>query len=127
MDTETQDATIAETAEACLLSFNKCLELFAVLPPQQQSAVEDQLGRFSIWTANIGVFSHYRASLDYRLRGVADVQRLVSGLLRTLNEHIHECKKLAMTFLSKVRSNFYRGRFITSGLFRSSRRNHQPC
>lgn len=93
METEKQDATIAETAGACLQSFNKCLALFAVLPSQQQSAVEDQLGRFSIWAANIGVFAPFRASLDYRLHGVADVQRLVRGLLRTLNEHIQQCKK----------------------------------
>jgi hypothetical protein len=87
------ETTITEIAEACLVSFNKCLELFTILPPQQQSAVEDQLGRFSIWTANIGVFETYRASLDYRLRGVADVQRLVRGLLRTLNEHIQDCER----------------------------------
>lgn len=99
MDIDMQDATIAEMAEACLLSFNKCLKRFAVLPPQHQSAVEDQLGRFSIWSANIGVFSRYRASLDYRLRGVADVQRLVRGLLWTLNEHIQECKKPPMPIL----------------------------
>ncbi|QKX61259.1 uncharacterized protein TRUGW13939_08407 [Talaromyces rugulosus] len=86
MEIEAQGATITDTAEACLLSFNKCLDLFAVLPPQQRSAVEDQLGRFLI----IDVFASYRASLDYRLRGVADVQQLVRGLLRTLNEHIQE-------------------------------------
>jgi hypothetical protein len=92
METEQQNGTIAEDAGICLHSFNECLAHFALLPPQQQSGIEDQLGRFSIWTSNIGVFAPTRASLDYRLRGVADLHRLVRGLLRTLNEHIQRCE-----------------------------------
>jgi hypothetical protein len=92
METGQQNGTIAEGAERCLISFNECFAHFALLPPRQQSAIEDQLGRFSIWTSNIGVFAPTRASLDYRLRCVADLHRLVRGLLWTLNEHIQRCE-----------------------------------
>ncbi|KAK2787325.1 hypothetical protein FQN53_005484 [Emmonsiellopsis sp. PD_33] len=83
-----EGSTIAESAAKCLESFNECLANFSLLPPRQQSGIEDQLGRFSIWTSNIGVFASTRSSLDYRLRDVEDVHRLVQGLLWILNEHI---------------------------------------
>ncbi|KAK2811629.1 hypothetical protein FQN50_001971 [Emmonsiellopsis sp. PD_5] len=83
-----EGSTIAGSAGKCLESFNECLANFSLLPPRQQSGIEDQLGRFSIWTSNIGVFASTRASLDYRLRDVEDVHRLVQGLLWILNEHI---------------------------------------
>ncbi|KAK2795635.1 hypothetical protein FQN51_000392 [Onygenales sp. PD_10] len=86
-----EGSTIAESAGKCLESFNECLANFSLLPPRQQSGIEDQLGRFSIWTSNIGVFASTRASLDHRLRDVEDVHRLVQGLLWILNEHIQRC------------------------------------
>ncbi|KAF3402316.1 hypothetical protein DPV78_003647 [Talaromyces pinophilus] len=82
--------TIEESAGICRQSFNKCLAYFDMLSPKQQSAIEDQLGRFSIWAFSIGVFASYRASLDYRLRGVDEIQRLIRRLLQTLDEHIQQ-------------------------------------
>ncbi|KAK2773562.1 hypothetical protein FQN52_004541 [Onygenales sp. PD_12] len=86
-----EGSTIAESAGKCLKSFNECLAHFSLVPPRQQSGIEDQLGRFSIWTSNIDVFASTRASLDYRLRDVEDVHSLVQGLLWILNEHIQRC------------------------------------
>ncbi|CBF78542.1 hypothetical protein AN7362.2 [Aspergillus nidulans FGSC A4] len=85
-----QDATISQCANICLQSFNDCLAQFHLLSPRQQSAVDDQLGRFSIWVSNIGVFAPTRGSLDYRLREAPDIQRLVRRLLRTLNDYIQQ-------------------------------------
>ncbi|KAL4993932.1 hypothetical protein BDV10DRAFT_189510 [Aspergillus recurvatus] len=90
METVWQDATISESAKICLQSFNDCLAQFHLLSPRQQSAVDDQLGRFSIWVSNIGVFAPTRGSLDYRLREAPDIQRLVRRLLRTLNDYIQQ-------------------------------------
>ncbi|KAL4988122.1 hypothetical protein BDW68DRAFT_159782 [Aspergillus falconensis] len=90
METVWQDATISECAKICLQSFNDCLTQFHLLSPRQQSAVDDQLGRFSIWVSNIGVFAPTRGSLDYRLREAPDIQRLVRRLLRTLNDYIQQ-------------------------------------
>ncbi|KAL4746082.1 hypothetical protein BDW72DRAFT_185676 [Aspergillus terricola var. indicus] len=90
METMWQDATISQCAKICLQSFNDCLAQFHLLSPRQQSAVDDQLGRFSIWVSNIGVFAPTRGSLDYRLREAPDIQRLVRRLLRTLNDYIQQ-------------------------------------
>ncbi|KAL4781274.1 hypothetical protein BJX76DRAFT_335882 [Aspergillus varians] len=88
MDTPWQNGTISECANICLESFNGCLAHFGLLLPREQSAIEDQLGRFSIWAHNIGVFAPTRGSLDYRLRDASDIQRLMRRLLRTLNDHV---------------------------------------
>ncbi|PYH93865.1 Annexin [Aspergillus ellipticus CBS 707.79] len=64
------------------------MEHSKALGAREQSSIEDQLGRFSIWTSNIGVFATRRASLDYRLRAIPDVQRLVIALLDALNIHL---------------------------------------
>ncbi|KAL2844258.1 hypothetical protein BJX68DRAFT_269784 [Aspergillus pseudodeflectus] len=80
--------SIAETARACLDAFQHCLEHTKQHNPRSHSSLEDQLGRFSIWASSIGAFAPRRASLDHRLRMASDVQRLVYGLLQTLNEHL---------------------------------------
>ncbi|KAL4881690.1 hypothetical protein BJY04DRAFT_56397 [Aspergillus karnatakaensis] len=82
------DATIAKTAGACLQAINRCLEQSQALNQRQQSLLEDQRGRFSIWASNTGAFAPRRASLDHRLRMAPDVQRLVRGLLQALNDHL---------------------------------------
>ncbi|KAL3472857.1 hypothetical protein BJX99DRAFT_234764 [Aspergillus californicus] len=91
MDPDLQDTSLAERARQCLLSFNECQARSTCLLPQAQAAIEDQVGRFSIWASNIGVFAATRASLDYRLREAEDVQRLIFGLLKTLDESIQQC------------------------------------
>ncbi|KAE8141517.1 hypothetical protein BDV38DRAFT_278873 [Aspergillus pseudotamarii] len=88
MEKERRVPTIAEAAETCLRSFNECLGQLKILDAREQLLLEDQLGRFSIWASNIGAFAPRRASLDHRLRLAPDVQRLVRGLLQTLNDHI---------------------------------------
>ncbi|KAL2843939.1 hypothetical protein BJY01DRAFT_215324 [Aspergillus pseudoustus] len=82
--------SIAQTASACLEALNRCLKLEHNTRGDStvHSYFEDQIGRFSIWSSSIGAFAPRRASLDYRLRMVPDVQRLVRGLLQTLNDHL---------------------------------------
>uniref|UniRef100_A0A093VD80 Serine/threonine-protein phosphatase n=2 Tax=Talaromyces marneffei PM1 TaxID=1077442 RepID=A0A093VD80_TALMA len=55
------------------------------------SRVEDQFARFSLWTANIGVFASGRASLDHRLREAQEVHEVITGLLEVLDDRIQEC------------------------------------
>jgi hypothetical protein len=92
MEKERADVTIEESARACRQSFDECLLHSDKLSPKQLYSIEDQLGRFSIWAFNSGALASYRASLDYHLRGVADVQRLVRRLLQTLEENIQQCE-----------------------------------
>ncbi|KAL4903147.1 hypothetical protein BDW74DRAFT_156725 [Aspergillus multicolor] len=90
MEVVWQDGSISECAKLCLQLFNQCLDQFYLLSPKQQSEIDDQFGRFSIWLSNIGVFAPTRGSLDYRLREAPDIQRLVRRLLRTLNDQIQQ-------------------------------------
>ncbi|KAH7380831.1 hypothetical protein BKA64DRAFT_630742 [Cadophora sp. MPI-SDFR-AT-0126] len=49
---------------------------------------EEQLARFSIWAANIGMFANGHASLDYRLRDSWEAKKLMLDLLGSLKNYI---------------------------------------
>lgn len=87
-----QSAPISAQARLCLVSFQQCLQRATSLDTQRYSNLEDQMARFSIWTSNMAVFATPRACMDYRVREVPDVQRLVLGLLGVLEGRIQECK-----------------------------------
>ncbi|KAI0543077.1 hypothetical protein GGR58DRAFT_450631 [Xylaria digitata] len=91
MKMESPQTTISMGARKCIASFEQCLEQTSTLDPQRQSSLEDEFGRFSIWTFNIGVFAKGRASMDHRLREAPDVQRLVLGILDVLNRRVKQC------------------------------------
>lgn len=98
MGTESwKTVTLAESANLCLESFTKCLSRFGHLTVREQSAIEDQIGQFSIWSSNIGIFAAAKSSLDYRLCNAAQVQRLLRRLLRILNDHIERRNIIVMT------------------------------
>ena len=82
--------TIADAARLCLASFQQCLQQSACISPRVISLVEDQLARFSLWTANIGVFASGRASLDHRLREALEVHEVIADLLEVLGDRIQE-------------------------------------
>ncbi|PYI33801.1 hypothetical protein BP00DRAFT_444180 [Aspergillus indologenus CBS 114.80] len=80
--------TIAATADRCLSLFQQCLKQSASISSLEMTLVEDQLGRFSLWAANIGVFAGGRASLDHRLREAQEVHEVIIGLLETLEDQV---------------------------------------
>lgn len=88
MDSE---LTIGGTASLCLNTFQQCLEKSAFISPREMSRVEDQFARFSLWSANIGVFASGRSSLDHRLREAQEVHEVITGLLEVLDHRIKEC------------------------------------
>ena len=102
--------TIADRARACFNIYHECLE---AIPPhggeeQRQlfmasadtnhiplaTRVEMQLGKFNLWTSNIGVFAPLKFSMDYRLRDAPDVRGLVLKLLMSLNGNLLHLKSL---------------------------------
>lgn len=83
--------TIAHAAQFCLESFDDCLVIAESLGPKELALIQNQLGRFSLWMSNIGVFALDRASIDYRLRDVPDTHRLVKGLVEVLNGNLQKC------------------------------------
>ena len=93
-------ATIAATARECIVSLDHCLRrAYSVLAPQNSTLIEDQLGRLSIWAANMGVFAPGRASMDHRLREAPDVLRIVVALLSLVKSRTGDCECLATGIL----------------------------
>ncbi|CAF3570952.1 unnamed protein product [Fusarium graminearum] len=104
--------TIVDCAKSCLESFQKCLNstgkadkvtasLTSRLSPSLVR-VEDQLARFSLWAANLNVFSASKASLDNRLREAPDVKDAIVALLETLNYRIKSCTRLINSTLCEL-------------------------
>ncbi|XXG96335.1 hypothetical protein Hte_002617 [Hypoxylon texense] len=86
-------AKAAERAGSCLRSFQECVQRAVSIHPRELSLVDDQLARFSAWTANMQVFSSGRASLDHRLREAPDVQDVVVGLLEAVAIRVRMCSR----------------------------------
>ncbi|KAG5657293.1 hypothetical protein KAF25_005857 [Fusarium avenaceum] len=92
-------ATIADCAKSCLESFQQCLNdaskadkvISSLVSKLLLVRIEDQLARFSLWAANLRVFSTSRDSLDSRLREAPDVKDAIIGLLQALNHHAKTC------------------------------------
>ncbi|KAK6222240.1 serine/threonine protein phosphatase [Colletotrichum tabaci] len=102
--TETTPAslTIADLARSCLERFQKCLNKAADVHPRELTLVENQVARFSVWAANIGVFAPGRGSLDHRLREAPDVQDAVGGLLEALGLRALSCLEILTSLSLKV-------------------------
>ena len=90
-----RDATIKGHVEGCLESF-QALTL-ALNGPNRNFGdqitledVEDELGRFRIWSGNIGAHRIGRSSLDYRLRDASHIRKRVVSLLEDLKEILQE-------------------------------------
>ncbi|KAI1488415.1 hypothetical protein F5X96DRAFT_680485 [Biscogniauxia mediterranea] len=86
--------TVSGCAQLCFKSFQECLDKAASIHSRELSLVEDQLARFSLWTANISVFAPSRGSLDHRLREAPDVQDVVTGLLEALEYQVKGCSQI---------------------------------
>lgn len=93
-------ATIVDCSKSCLESFQQCLNdaskadkvFLSTLSKPSLVRIEDQLARFSLWAANLRVFSTGRDSLDSRLREAPDVKDAIIGLLEALDYHSKTCK-----------------------------------
>ncbi|KAK0122810.1 hypothetical protein ONS96_009843 [Cadophora gregata f. sp. sojae] len=78
-------------ASECVSDFNA---LLMVEPPVgihhngDDLTSEEQLARFSIWAANIGIFADGHASLDYRLRDSWEAKKLMLDLLGSLKNYL---------------------------------------
>ena len=79
----TKTRTTVNLSEECIVLFN----LFSENQPQWS---EDQLARFKIWIANLGVFENGHASIDYRLRDHPDVLNLITQQLDVLKINLEK-------------------------------------
>lgn len=90
MDSLRRHPSASEAANRCIDAFNYAFQNTSH-SPQAFSLLEDELARFSLWTANMNVFAGARASLDYRLREAPDVHGVATGLLEALEYELREC------------------------------------
>ncbi|KAF4629434.1 hypothetical protein G7Y89_g8715 [Cudoniella acicularis] len=81
-----EDATITARARRCVRLFEQCPE------PIFEDWAEEQLSRFKIWTANLGVFARGHASIDYRLGALGchspESYRLILQLLDAIGANL---------------------------------------
>ncbi|OTB03536.1 hypothetical protein M426DRAFT_176005 [Hypoxylon sp. CI-4A] len=91
MSTTETPPRISTFARQCLISFKECLEGTSALDTNRYSSIEDQMARFSIWSANMAVFSSGKACMDHHVREVPEVQRLILGILEILQGRLQEC------------------------------------
>lgn len=91
------DDTICRRARTCRLLFKQVIAQISSRPfPDEQSPpgddiridYEDQVARFNMWAASIGVFADAHASLDYRLRASQDVALMIVDLLEGLKRKL---------------------------------------
>ncbi|RGP80764.1 serine threonine phosphatase [Fusarium longipes] len=99
--------TIVSSAKSCLNSFQRCLDnankankiASSLIAKRLLIRVEDQLARFTLWAANLRVFSSSRDSLDSRLREAFDVKDAIVGLLQALDHHGRTCNRSLSSIL----------------------------
>ena len=87
---------IASRSAQCLRYFEnlaKEAQRSEAEPSLAASAVRDELGRFRIWTGNIGALQRDSRSLDYRLREASQVRDQVTKVLQDLEFSLSECTR----------------------------------
>ncbi len=90
-----RETTITDHVGGCLESFR---DLTLALNGENRDFrdqirledVEDEFGRFRIWSGNIGAHRVGRSSLDYRLRDASHIRQRVISLLVDLKETLQE-------------------------------------
>jgi hypothetical protein len=87
------DSHIERSAYYCLKAFTLLLQALKenqdiTVRELSLLAVEDQLGRFKVWSGNLGALRRGHSSLDYRLRDEAFVAQNVVRLLQSLADYL---------------------------------------
>jgi hypothetical protein len=74
---ETQESHPTKTRTTVSLS-EECIILLDIFSKHQPQWTEDQLARFKIWSASLGVFENVHVSIDYRLHDHPEVLKFVT-------------------------------------------------
>lgn len=83
---------IAPAVRDCLASFQAILEQVGEI---ERTTIEDEYGRFRVWSGNISAHRTGRRSLEYRLRDSSNLQATVTGLLEDLQDALQQLHQLA--------------------------------
>lgn len=91
--------SVSRNVQTCFDSFQRVcdslakadLQISRKLPP---GAINDEIGRFRLWCANIGAHKSGRSSLDYRLREASHIRDRLNELLRNLITVLQEVTEI---------------------------------
>ena len=86
---ETQVSHPTKTRTTVSLS-EECIILLDIFSEHQPRWTEDQIARFKIWSASLGVFENGHASIDYRLRDHPEVLNLDTQQLDVLKVNLEK-------------------------------------
>lgn len=92
LDPDPTKLTISSCATRCHGSFQRCLSKAASFHPRELALIENQLAKFSLWTAYFQVFGSGRESLDHRLRESFDIQDAIIEVVEALSYSVLKCK-----------------------------------
>ncbi len=79
-----REREIATRCSACLALTKHLLPLLRANSDDSVPAIQDELGRFRVWVANLAAHRTGRISLDYRLRFADRVRNAIIELLSDL-------------------------------------------
>jgi hypothetical protein len=104
--------TIATRFSACALSFSRLAQICSAsyYPHSDQvtlSTIQDEFGRFRVWSGSIGAHRVGRVSLDHRLREASHMYKRVTDLLDELRSTLEECKGLNLPILYSLQPIHY--------------------
>lgn len=95
MTSHVASSTIAARCGACSSLFHELSSSIHVTSSNSryreqvsEAIVQDELGRFRVWLANVGAHRSGRVSLDYRLREASHMRQSVLELLDDLEENL---------------------------------------
>src|ERR1700722_10325736 len=89
--------TIRENAKACLDLFSQGILLLTQSDASDaQRGLQDEFGRFKLWTSNIGVFTELHSSLDFRLREFSNIKKPFLRQLATIESRLCQCMFLLL-------------------------------
>lgn len=95
------DVSIAQDVRICFEDFEKAIKSLAVAQPHVKQKIppdglKDELGRFRIWSGNIGAHRTGRGSMDYKLREASHIREGVLDLLRNASETLWDIRAIVI-------------------------------
>jgi hypothetical protein len=91
--------SITHQAHRCIVTFASAISSLQGSDQQTQqelppTTLEDELGRFHIWSGNTGAHGVGKVSLDHKLREASHIKERVLQLLQSLTEGLEESMKI---------------------------------
>ncbi|KAF2845590.1 hypothetical protein T440DRAFT_260852 [Plenodomus tracheiphilus IPT5] len=86
---------ISTRVQGCLASFQQVVNAYSIAKPNiarklSRVRLENEVGRFKLWSGNCAAHRHGKASLDYKLREASHIRERIVRLLKSLSMVLQE-------------------------------------